>query len=188
VFYKKIDHFITDAQYPVEIGNLGTFIEFSRVNGEAAKAMGVELSWQSERWELPANLGRMSIEANYSLNHGEAHHRTRPGETFPLPRQVDNQGGLRVHDVVGDLTLDAGVTYRSGWWEDLIAPGLDNYIVSSWDAELSANWQLSKTLRVTGGFSNLLNRPTQHYAGDPSRFNDWQRSGVDMNVGVQWKL
>jgi outer membrane receptor protein involved in Fe transport len=188
VFYKKIDHFITDSQYPVVIGNLGEFIEFSRINGEAARAMGCELSWQSQRWDLPADLGRASIEANYSFNHGEAHHRTRPGETFPLPRQVDNQGGLRIHDVRGLLSLDAGVTYRSGWWEDLIAPGMDNYIDSAWDAEVSATWQLGKNLRVTGGVNNILNRPTRHYAGDPSRLNDWQRNGVDMNLGVQWKM
>jgi TonB-dependent receptor len=188
VFYKKIDHFITDAQYPVVIGDLGTFIEFKRINGEAARAVGCEVSWQSQQWTLPVTLGRASLEANYSFNHGTAHYPTRPGETFPLPRQVDGQGGLKLHNVNGAFSVDAGVTYRSGWWEDQIAPGLDNYIDSSWDAEISGSYQLGKGSRITAGISNVLNRPTRHYAGDPSRMNDWQRSGVDMNIGVQWKL
>jgi outer membrane receptor protein involved in Fe transport len=188
VFYKKIDHFITDAQYPVVIGDLGTFIEFKHINGEAARAVGAELSWQSQQWTLPGAFGRASLEANYSLNHGTAHYRTRPGETFPLPRQVDNQGSVKLHNVNGAFSVDTGVTYRSGWWEDQIAPGLDNYIDSSWDAEISAAYQLGKGSRITAGISNILNRPTKHYAGDPSRMNDWQRSGVDMTVGVQWKM
>jgi TonB-dependent receptor len=188
IFYKKIDHFITDAQYPVTIGNLGEFIEFKRVNGDAARATGAELSWQSPTFTLPAHLGRASIETNYNYNHGEAHHPTRPGETFPLPRQVDHQASVKFHDVRGPLSLDATISYRSGWWEDLIAYGFDNYINSAWDAQLNASYKLGKNSRITAGVNNLLNRPTRHYAGIPSRMNDRQRSGVDMNIGVQWKM
>lgn len=187
LFYKKIDHFITDAQYPVVIGDLGTFIEFKRINGETAQAMGGELAWQSTGWTLPV-LGKLSMEANYSYNHGRAHYPQRPGETFPMPRQVVNQGGIKLHEVAGALSLDAGLSYRSGWWEDLIAPGFDNYINSAWDAEISGAWKLGKNTRITGGFSNLLNQATRHYAGIPSRMNDWQRNGVDMTLGLQWKL
>jgi len=188
VFYKKIEHFITDAQYPVEIGNLGTFIEFKRVNGEAAKAMGFELSWQSRPAELPFSLGRGSLEANYSFNHGTAHHPTRPGETFPLPRQVDQQGSLKLHDERGPVSLDGTVSYRAGWWEDLIAPDLDNYIRSVWDAEISAAYKISRKASITLGASNLLDRPTRHYAGSTVRMNDWQRNGVEFSLRAQWKM
>jgi TonB-dependent receptor len=188
VFYKKIDHFITDAQYPVTIGNLGQFIEFKRVNGETAYAMGFEANWQSRTWELPAGLGRGSIEANYSFNHGEAHHPTRPGETFPLPRQVDHQAALKLHGERGAFSLDASMRYRTGWWEDLIAPGFDNYIKAVWDAELGAVYKIGKNTRVTVGVNNLLNVPTRHYAGVTTRMNDYQLSGIDYSAGVQWKL
>ena len=188
IFYKKIDHFITDAQYPVTIGNLGEFIEFKRINGESAKAMGAELSWQSPTWKLPAGLGRGSIEMNYNYNHGEAHYPTRPGETFPLPRQTDHQATLKFHDTRGPLSLDASVNYRSGWWEDQIAPGFDNYITSAWDAQLSAAYKMGANTRITAGINNVFDRPTQHYAGSPTRMNDSQRNGIEMNVGVQWKM
>lgn len=188
LFYKKIDHFITDAQYPVTIGNLGEFIEFKRINGEAARSVGGEINWQSPTWVWPFDIGRVSIEANYSHNHGTAHYPTRPGETFPLPRQVEHQGGLKVHDVRGPLTLDASISYRTGWWEDQIAPGFDNYISSAWDAELSGTYKFGKSTRITAGINNLLDEPTKHYAGSPSRMNDWQRSGREFNVGLQWKL
>lgn len=188
VFYKKIAHFITDAQYPVEIGNLGTFIEFKRVNGEAARTMGLELNWQGPQWTLPLNLGRATLEANYSFNDGKAHHPTRPNESFPLPRQVDHQGSIKLHDERGPASFDASVSYRSGWWEDLIAPGFDNYITAAWDAELSTAYKFSKAVTVTFGASNLLDRPTRHYAGDPSRMNDWQRNGVELSLRAQWKL
>jgi TonB-dependent receptor len=188
VFYKKIDHFITDAQYPVEIGNLGTFIEFKRVNGEAAKAMGFEFSWQSRPAELPFALGRGSVEANYSYNHGTAHHPTRPTESFPLPRQVDHQGSLKFHDERGPVSLDGTVSYRAGWWEDLIAPALDNYITSAWDSEVSTAYKLNRKANITLGASNLFDRPTRHYAGSQVRMNDWQKNGVEFSLRVQWKM
>jgi len=188
VFYKKIEHFITDAQYPVQIGDLGTFIEFKRVNGEAATALGFEFSWQSRPVAMPFTLGKGSLEANYSFNHGVAHHPTRPGETFPLPRQVDHQGALKLHDERGPVTLDAGVSYRAGWWEDLIAPDMDNYITSVWDAEISVAYKLSRTAGLTLGMSNLLDRPTRHYAGSTLRMNDWQRNGAEVSLRGQWKM
>jgi outer membrane receptor protein involved in Fe transport len=172
LFYKKIDHFITDAQYPVVIGNLGDFIEFKRVNGETTKAMGAEVGWQSAQWEFPMHLGRGSLEANYSVNHGEAHHPTRPNETFPLPRQVDHQANLKLHETHGSISIDATLGWRSGWWEDLIAPGFDNYIESAWDADVTAAYRLSKGTRITAGASNLFDRATRHYAGSRARFND----------------
>jgi TonB-dependent receptor len=187
-FYKTIDHFITDAQYPTTIGDLGEFIEFKRVNGEAARAMGFELNWQSPEWSLPFGFKKGSIEADYSFNHGEAHHPTRPNETFPLPRQVDHQASLKFHGEHGALSIDASLRYRSRWWEDLIAVGFDNYITDAWDAEISAVYKIGKNTRITAGVSNPLNRPTRHFAGTPSRMNDSQINGVEMNAGVQWKL
>jgi iron complex outermembrane receptor protein len=188
VFYKKIDHFITDAQYPIDIGSLGRFIEFERVNGVAARAMGFELSWQSPTWTLPFGMGRGALEANYSFNHGEAHHPTRPGETFPLPRQVDHQGSIKFHEDHGPMSFDASASYRSGWWEDLIAPGFDNYITEAWDAELNSSYKFSKAFSVSVGISNLLDKPTRHYAGVTSRMNDWQRNGREISLRAQWKM
>lgn len=188
VFYKKIDHFIADTQQPEQVGNLGTFIIFRRINGDAAWSSGLELSWQSPNLTLPAGLGRGALTVNYSFNHGEAHQPMRPGEVFPLPRQVAHQASTHFTVTRGALTLDANVSYRSGWWEDLIARDLDNFITSAWDAELSGSVAFGKSGRVTFGASNLLNRPTRHYAGTPARFNDWQLNGIDYTAGVQWKL
>lgn len=188
LFFKKIDHFITDAQYPVEIGNLGTFTEFKRVNGETAKAMGFEFNWQTPTKALPWNLGKASFELNYSYNHGESHHPGRPNETIPLPRQVDHQVGLRFHDERGPLSFDVALRYRTGWWEDLIARGFDNYITDQWDGEINATYKVGKNTRLSAGVSNIFNVPTRHYAGIKSRMNDSQVNGVDFTVGVQWRL
>ncbi len=188
LFYKKIDHFIADTQSPVTIGDLGSFIEFNRVNGDSALAMGVEANWQSPNWDLPHALGTGSLIVNYSYTHGEAHYPTRPGETFPLPDQANYQGSVTFHFERGKLSLEGSVRYRSLWWEDLIAPGLDNYLEGAWDAELSANYKIGKNTRLTVGATNLFDVPQRHYAGTHAHMNDFQRSGVDCNVGVQWKL
>jgi TonB-dependent receptor len=188
LFYKKIDHFIADRQDPVTIGSLGTFIEFNRVNGDSALAMGVEANWQSPNWDLPHALGTGSLVVNYSYTHGEAHYPTRPGETFPLPDQANYQGSITAHLERGPLSLEGSIRYRSLWWEDLIGPGLDNYLEGAWDAELSATYKLGKNTRLTLGATNLLDVPQRHYAGTHAHMNDFSRSGVDCTLGVQWKM
>jgi TonB-dependent receptor len=187
LFYKKIDHFIADAQTGVNVGTLGRFIQFYRTNGDSALAMGVEGNWQSPTWDLPHALGRGSVTVNYSFTHGEAHYPTRPGEKFPLPDQVDYQGGITFKLERERFSTEGAVRYRSKWWEDLIAPGFDNYQTGYWDAELSGAYKLGKSSRVTLGIANLLNVPTRHYAGSLAHFNDYQRNGVDFTLGFQWK-
>ena len=137
---------------------------------------------------MPGGLGKATVEANYSFNHGEAHHPGRPNETFPLPRQVDHQANVRFRAEHGHLSVDASVRYRTGWWEDLIAAGFDNYIVPAWDAELSLSYKVGKNSRITAGVTNLVNQPIRHYAGVISRMNDYQRSGLDFSASMQWKL
>jgi len=150
--------------------------------------MGLEVNWQSPTWDLPSGLGKGSFGANYSYTHGEAHYPTRPGETFPLPDQVTYQGSLSAHVDRGSFSMDMSLRYRSKWWEDLVAPGFDNYLKGAWDAEISASYKIGKATRITAGINNLLNIPTRHYAGTLSRMNDYQRNGIDFTAGVQWKL
>lgn len=187
LFYKKIDHFIADTQYAIVIGNLGEFTEFKRVNGDTALAMGAEGNWQSPAWTLRHGLGEVSLILNYSYTHGEAHYPGRPGETFPLPDQAIYQGGLTLHLERGGLAVEGSARYKSNLWEDLIAPGFDNYLLGAWDAEISASYKLSKSTKLTFGAANALNRPTRHYAGTTRHMNDYQISGVDFSLGVQWK-
>lgn len=186
-FYKKIDHFIADEQTPVTVGSLGQFIQFDRVNGDSALAMGFETNWQSVPWEMPHGLGRGSMTVNYSFTHGEAHYPTRPGETFPLPDQVTYQGGATFRWERGRFSFEGAARYRSKWWEDLIAPGFDNYLKGYWDAEVSAAYKIGKDARVTFGVGNLLDVPMRRYAGTLAHMSDYQRNGVDCTVGFQWK-
>lgn len=187
LFYKKIDHFIADTQYVIVVGNLGEFTEFKRVNGDTALAMGAEANWQSPTWTLRHGWGQASVIFNYSYTHGEAHYPNRPGETFPLPDQAIYQGGLTAHWERGGLTLEGSVRYKSNLWEDLIAPGFDNYLLGAWDAEVSGSYKLTKSAKLTWGAANALNRPTRHYAGTTRHMNDYQVNGVDFNLGLQWK-
>jgi len=120
--------------YPVTIGNLGGVHRFkSGSMGRRPKGWASSLSWQGPSWALPIDLGRASVEVNYSFNHGEAHHPTRPGETFPLPRQVDSSRHLRFARRAAPDVDRRSVSYRAGWWEDLIAPGPTTTITSAWD-------------------------------------------------------
>lgn len=188
LFFKKIDHFIADAQFPVTLGSLGQFIEFQRVNGDSARVWGVESGWQSPKWNLPGQLGSSSLVLNYTFLHSETHFPNRPGETFPLADQAAHQGSCTLSSEFGRLSVDVTLRYRSKILEDVIAPGFDNYRIGAFDAEIGLAYKLGRDVRLTFGASNLLNFPSRNYSGDYSRMNEYQRSGIDLNLGVQWKL
>ena len=188
LFFKKIDHFIADEQYPTTIGDLGQFIEFKRVNGNSAKVWGVETSWQSVKWELPASLGTGSLNFTYTFLQSESSYPDRPGERFPMFEQSKHQANLTFQAERGKLSWDATLRYRSKDLEDVIAPGFDNYRAGSFDLEMSLAYKLGKGGRLTLGLGNLLNRPNREYSGVLSRMNQYEPSGIDVSIGLQWKV
>ena len=187
LFFKKIDHFIEDAQYPITIGDFGQFIEFKRVNGDSARVWGLSTGWQSAKWELPAALGTSSFALNCTLLDSVTRFSDRPGEILPLDGQQKRQFSFVLSTERGRLSWDATLRYRSKNLEDVIAPGFDNYRVAAFDAELSLAYKIGKEGRVTLGATNLLNRPNREYSGIRSRMNQYERSGVDFVFGAQWK-
>jgi TonB-dependent receptor len=188
LFFKKIDHFIEDAQYPTTIGDLGQFIEFKRVNGDSASVGGIQMGWQSAKWELPAGLGTSSFSLNGTLLNSVTRFADRPGETLPLDGQQKQQFSFVLSTERGRLSWEATLRYRSKNLEDVIAPGFDNYRVGAFDSELSVAYKLGKDARLTLGASNLLNKPNREYSGILSRMNQYERAGTDFTLGVQWKL
>ena len=187
VFFKKIDHFIADAQFPVTLGELGTFYDFTRINGDSAQVWGVESGWQSIAWVLPAGLGNGSMQANYTYYGSETHIPRRPGETFPLVDQVKNQLSLTLRDERGPLAVEATVRYRSKMLEDINAPAMDNYRTGYFEAELNVTYKLSKFAKLSLGLANVLDTPTHNYSGERIRVNEFQPAGIDVTLGVQWK-
>ena len=187
VFFKKIDHFIADAQFPVTLGELGTFYDFKRINGDSAQVWGVESGWQSIAWALPAGFGNGSMQANYTYYGSETHIPSRPGETFPLVDQVKNQLSLTLRDERGPLAVEVTVRYRSKMLEDINAPAMDNYRTAYFEAELNVTCKLSKFAKLSLGLANVLDTPTHNYSGERIRVNEFQPAGIDVTLGVQWK-
>jgi len=148
---------------------------------------GVETGWQSIAWTLPAGLGSATALANYTFLGSETHFPNRPGETFPLVDQVKHQGALTLRAERGKLSVETSLRYRSQMFEDVIAPGFDNYRLGYFDFEASLSWKISKTTRVALGLANLLNAPTHNYSGASYRLNEFQLNGLDANLSVQWK-
>jgi TonB-dependent receptor len=187
-FYKKIDHFIIDSQYPVTLGDLGNFTQYTRANGNSAQVFGLETNWQSPLRDLPADLGRGSITLGATLMRSQTHVPDRPGETFPLFEQANEQANATLHWEHGKASGDFSLRYRSKALEDFVAPGFDNYRTAYFDAELTTAYKLNRSAKLTFGLGNLLNLPAKNYSGIASRMNEYRRSGIDFTLGLQWKI
>lgn len=188
LFYKKIDHFIEDAQYPTTIGDFGQFIEFKRINGAGAHVAGLETGWQSRKWTLPAALGMTSFTLNAILLQSLTKFPDRPNDRLPLDGQQGRQFNLVWTVERNRLTWEAALRYRSKNLEDVIAPGFDNYKMGAFDGELNLAYDLQRDLRLSAGISNIFNMYGREYSGTRSHMNQFDRQGVDFVIGVQWKL
>lgn len=187
VFYKRIEHFIVETQAPLTLGGLGTFLDSRRINGGAASVAGLETSWKSISWTLPAEAGEVSTALTYTLLHSTATIPSRPGEKLRLPGQADHQVSLTQSYERGPFALEISGRYRSALLEDAIAPGRDIYKRAGLELELSLAWKISKAFRLTFAASNPFDRPEIAYAGDRTRLKEYEHAGPDFALGFQWK-
>jgi TonB-dependent receptor len=188
LFYKKIEHFIVETQSLITIGSLGQFFDSRRINGGAASVAGLELSWKSPSWSLPANAGEVSSALTYTRLHSTAEIPSRPGEKLPLPGQANDQVSLTQSYERGRFAFEIASRFRSALLEDAIGPQRDVYKRAGIDLELSAAWKLTKTVRLTLAVANPFNRPEIAYSGDRARLKEFENPGPDYALGLQWKL
>jgi TonB-dependent receptor len=188
IFYKKIEYFVVETQSLITIGSLGQFLDSRRINGGAASVAGLELSWKSPAWELPASVGEVSSALTYTRLHSTAEIPSRPGEKLPLPGQANDQVSLTQSYERGRFSLEIATRFRSALLEDAIGPQRDIYKRAGIDLELSAAWKFSKAVRLTLAVSNPFNRPEIAYAGDRTRLKEHENPGPDYALGLQWKL
>jgi len=188
VFYKRIEHFIVETQAPLTLGSLGTFLDNRRINGGAASVAGLETSWKSIPWTLPADAGEISATLTYTWLHSRAEIPSRPREKLPLPGQANHQISLTQSYERGRFAIEFSGRFRSALLEDAIGPQRDIYKRAGIDLELSAACKLSKVARLTLAASNPLNRPDIAYVGDHTRLKEYENAGADFSLGLQWKL
>jgi len=186
LFYKQIDDFIDDSERSVTIAGLGTFIESQSVNGQAAQVWGVETSWQSIALVLPGRLGTATIEASYTFTRSQARLLDRPS-LVPLPDQADDVGNLTFHDEIGKLSCDVSPRYTGTSLDDLLGPDRDRYARGGFYLDAALAYKLSKHAKLVLGGVNLLNRARKSFAGDYTRLKEWESTGIDLSLGLQWK-
>jgi TonB-dependent receptor len=187
LFYKEISHFIAEAKLPVTLGNLGNFIESTNINGGTARVWGMETSWQSSTWDLPAAITG-SVELNYTFLRSESTLPNHPGQILPLQEQPEHQASVTLHGGRGAFSMDLNVRYRTTILDDIVTPDRDVYKRGGFDTEINAAYVINKDLRIVAGVVGLFRRFDRSYSGDPSRLKEFEASGVVLNVGVRWKL
>ncbi|HSY52885.1 MAG TPA: TonB-dependent receptor [Opitutaceae bacterium] len=187
LFYKEISHFIAEAKLPVSLGSLGNFTESTNVNGDTARVWGVETSWQSCTWDLPAAITG-SVELNYTFLRSESTLPDHPGQTLPLPEQPAHQASVTFHAEHGAFSTDLNVRYRTTILDEVATPGRDVYKRGGYDTEFNAAYKINNDFRIVAGVTGLFRRFDRSYSGDPSRLKEFEATGVVLNVGVRWKL
>jgi len=118
---------------------------------------------------MPIDLETRVGRGEFSFNHGEAHHPTRParrsryraGSIIKAASGFARRAGPMSIDGKRDLPAPAGGRISRA--------GPRQLHHERRDAEISAASGFGKSSRFTLAVNNVLNRPTRHYAGSISK-------------------
>jgi len=188
VFFKSIRDFQADSERTVTIGDLGTFVEYQKVNGDTAYSGGAELGWKSRTWDLPGGFGGVTVGLTETLTQSKSHVPNRPGETLPLPLQAKNQSSLNLRWERDRLSFNATVTYHTAMMDELVSTDRDRYEEGMFNVDLGLEYKVSKHLTLIAGGANLTSAASQAYSGETSRVKEWESNPYELSAGINWKL
>lgn len=193
-FYKDVRNFTeTRTQTNVDLGipafNGSTIYTITRpVNAGTAKIKGFEFSYQQAFTFLPGMLKNLGVLTNYTFSDAK----TSQKRDFPgLSKHTAN---LIAYYDDGKFDFRAALNYRSKFVSGgdgsngLQFLGIDEYVDSSIQLDLSTQYQLNPTVALQASVTNLTNEPLLRYTGTIDRVRDYRVEGSTFTAGVNIKF
>ncbi|GGO90364.1 TonB-dependent receptor [Stakelama pacifica] len=196
-FHKKIDDFIVDQR----IRTPGTFRNFAyqeletHVNGETAKVTGVEASFSQVLDFLPGPFDGLLVQFNYTYTDATGTVFTDGNADdprhIPLPSSSKNVFNAILGYEKGPISIRVAGTYRGKYLDELgDEADNDRYVARHFQVNLSARYDITKTIQLYADWINVNNEPYfayQNFAG-AKRLLQYETYGPTVKGGVKLKF
>ena len=156
------------------------------INTDNASITGAEVSFQ-QAWE-----NGLLFSANYTLSDGETNLPSGSvyGErAIPFFKQAKHTGNITFgyNKNAWDVRLTGN--YRSSYLDDIGDDALsDRYTDDFFQLDLTARYQVSDDLLLTGQIMNLNDAPEYYYFGNDSRLSQYDEYGSTVQVGLRYSF
>jgi len=214
LFFKKIDNFIFYYKRFAHEGDPSNYglVEITKpINGIEADVLGAELQGQFKLGFLPGFLGNFGIYSNYTYTFSEAYiYKRFPAnytdavvifgeddlslfssdseqEKITLPGQAKHTTNLALYYESDKFYAKISANYHDAFLYKLGADkDLDEYYDKAWHLDFTANYRITKHVRLFTDIINLTNAPLKFYLGTPEYiqkqeyYSWWGRVGVKM--------
>lgn len=158
-FYKDIKDFIV-SQTVIGAGSFNgiQYISLTKpVNGDSAKARGLEFNYQQALTFLPGPLDGMLVGFNYTYTDAEG---DVGGRSIPLPASSKNTYNAMLGYENGPWSLRLTAAYRDGYLDELGGSALtDRYVKEHLQFDASAKYRINENFQLYAEFVNLNDEP-----------------------------
>ena len=192
VFYKDIDNFIFNTVFEEDtppFNGVYNGIAFTEAvipqNGDNAEVLGFEVNYQQILSFLPGIFGGVLVGLNYTYTDAEGNTGDR---TIPLPAAAENTFNALLGYESDRISLRLTAAYRDKYLDELGGdPEEDRYVEDHLQIDLTANFDITDSIKLYSQFINLNDEPYIAYQNGPGRprllqYEEYSWTG---RIGVQ---
>jgi len=192
VFYKDIDNFIFNTVFDEDtppFNGVYNGIAFNEAvipqNGESAEVLGFELNYQQILSFLPGPFDGVLVGFNYTYTDAEG----KTGErTIALPAAAENTFNALLGYESDRISVRLTAAYRDMYLDELGgSPEEDRFVEDHLQIDLTANFDVTDSIKIYSQFINLNDEPYVAYQNGPGgqRLLQYEEYSWTGRVGVQ---
>mgnify|MGYP006272696951 FL=1 len=193
VFYKEIDNFIFNTQFEEDdppFNGVYNGVAFTEAvipqNGDQAQILGFEVNYQQILSFLPAPFDGVLVGLNYTYTDAEGDTGTRD---IDLPAASENTYNALLGYESDRLSIRLTAAYRDEYLDELGGdPAEDRYVDEHLQIDLTANYDVTDSLKIYSQFINLNDEPFLAFQRGPGRERllQYEEYSWTARVGLQW--
>jgi len=174
IFYKDIENFIFNTRFEEDTPPYtGVYngVPFTEAvipqNGESAEVLGFEINFQQIMSFLPAPFDGVLVGLNYTYTDAEGNTGER---VIPLPAAAENTYNATLGYETDRISLRLTAAYRDMYLDELGGDPLeDRFVEDHLQIDLTANFDVTDSIKIYSQFINLNDEPFVAYQNGPGR-------------------
>jgi len=193
VFYKEIENFIFSTVFDEDtppFNGVYNGVSFTEgvipQHGEDAQVLGFELNYQQLFTFLPAPFDGLLVGLNYTYTDADGDTGERD---IDLPAAAENTYNATLGYETDRLSIRLTAAFRDEYLDELGGdPEEDRYVDEHLQVDLTANFDVTDSLKIYSQFINLNDEPFYAFQRGPGgdRTLQYEEYSWTARVGLQW--